>query len=298
MNDFVKGKIRKIKRSYYKIIEYPRADVMSDRIGNDFIYKSISEEKPLMITRLGSVELSAIYSYNSKGEIPQNILNKLNNNAGVFPKSNNIAECFCKRYSSDLSEADIIGVWYNPGEGRVIQKFAQSSNLVELRALEPYYYDNPWSKILENKKVLVIHPFEKSILNQFNKKDLLFQNKSVLPNFKLLTIRSVQSIAGNKTQFDDWFDALDFMCKQIDQCDFDICIIGAGAYGLPLAAHVKRMGKISIHMGGSTQLLFGIKGSRWDNHDFIKKLYNDSWIRPIPEEVVLNSSKVENGCYW
>ena len=27
--------------------------------------------------------------------------------------------------------------------------------------------------------------------------------------------------------------------------------LGCGAYGFPLAAHVKRMGKKAIHMGGS-----------------------------------------------
>lgn len=33
-------------------------------------------------------------------------------------------------------------------------------------------------------------------------------------------------------------------------------------YGFPLAAHVKHKGKQAIHLGGTLQLLFGIKGNR------------------------------------
>ena len=50
------------------------------------------------------------------------------------------------------------------------------------------------------------------------------------------------------------------MKSQMDQTDYDIALIGCGAYGFPLAAHAKRMGKQAIHMGGSLQLLFGIRG--------------------------------------
>lgn len=42
------------------------------------------------------------------------------------------------------------------------------------------------------------------------------------------------------------------MEDKIKQIDFDVCIIGCGAYGLPLAAFVKRMGKQAIHLAGGT----------------------------------------------
>lgn len=46
----------------------------------------------------------------------------------------------------------------------------------------------------------------------------------------------------------------------MDKIDYDICLIGCGAYGFPLAAHAKRKGKKAVHLGGALQLLFGIKG--------------------------------------
>ena len=51
-------------------------------------------------------------------------------------------------------------------------------------------------------------------------------------------------------------------------------------------------------MGGATQLLFGIMGSRWDTDPFISKLYNEYWVRPDQSETPKNADVVENGCYW
>ena len=64
-----------------------------------------------------------------------------------------------------------------------------------------------------------------------------------------------------KTGYDTWFDALAAMEKQMDACDYEVAIIGAGAYGLPLAAHARDTGHVAIQMSGATQLLFGIKAA-------------------------------------
>jgi hypothetical protein len=90
---------------------------------------------------------------------------------------------------------------------------------------------------------------------------------------------------------------------EIDKADFDVCLIGCGAYGFPLAAHVKRMGRKAVHFGGSLQLLFGIKGKRWEDPNYnpvynYAKLMNEHWIRPDESEKPSIASKVENACYW
>jgi hypothetical protein len=36
--------------------------------------------------------------------------------------------------------------------------------------------------------------------------------------------------------------------------------------GLPLAAAIKAMGRPALHLGGALQLLFGIRGRRWEGH--------------------------------
>ena len=160
------------------------------------------------------------------------------------------------------------------------------------------------TRVLENKKVLVIHPFSDNIKSQFQKRHILFENNEVLPNFTLLTIKAVQSLGSESTTFIDWFEALQWMKDEIDKKDYDICLIGAGAYGFPFAAHVKRNGKKAVHIGGSLQLFFGIIGKRWENEGKISGtdypgLINENWVRPSANgEQVQNLKKIEGGAYW
>jgi hypothetical protein len=90
----------------------------------------------------------------------------------------------------------------------------------------------------------------------------------------------------------------DWMCNEINKIEFDTAVIGAGAYGFPLAAHVKRLGKQAIHLGGASQLLFGIRGNRWDNNPAINRFYNEHWVKPLTSETPRNSYVVEKACYW
>ena len=86
------------------------------------------------------------------------------------------------------------------------------------------------------------------------------------------------------------------MENDIAATEFDIALLGCGAYGLPLAAHVKRLGRKSVHIGGACQVLFGIKGLRWDGHELISRLYNEHWVRPRETERPAGYLAVEAGC--
>ena len=55
-------------------------------------------------------------------------------------------------------------------------------------------------------------------------------------------------------------------------------------------------GKKPYTWGGATQMLFGIKGKRWE--DEYGEFMNEHWIRPSKEETPINAMKIENGCYW
>ena len=112
------------------------------------------------------------------------------------------------------------------------------------------------------------------------------------------TLKAVQSIGNTDGQFSTWFEALDYMCEQITNIEFDVAIIGAGAYGLPLASFVKKLGKKSIHLGGATQILFGIKGHRWEQRLFFQKLFNEHWVYPLAVERPKAFQKADSGAYW
>ena len=88
------------------------------------------------------------------------------------------------------------------------------------------------------------------------------------------------------------------MKAEIASLEFDVAIIGAGAYGLPLGAYIKKIGKQAVHMGGATQILFGIKGKRWEERDYFKKMFNQYWKYPFPVEKPEKANSLEGGAYW
>ena len=270
-----------------------------------------------MISRFGATELSCLINYQGvvesnknvisyiTGSSPQwwwdmKIIEQMQNWSGFFPPKIDKIERFCQLMLIDMLQVDILGSWIKNED-----QFKEHLNdciKISFESLNPYFSKYPWTKALEFKKVLVVHPFATTIESQYLKRDLLFEG-NLLPQFELKTLTAVQSIAGNKTPFSDWFEALEHMKAKIDLEDFDICLIGCGAYGFHLAAHVKRKGKKAIHLGGSLQLLFGIKGKRWENPDYNPKynyaqLMNENWVYPAEEEKPQNASSVEGGCYW
>ena len=270
-----------------------------------------------MIARFGSTELTCLSNYMSiknnqfnilkyiKGEISPwwwepKIFKQMQDWSGFFPPNQKNIEKFCELMIKDIEQLDMLGSWQL--KENIFQKQLKNIFKVRLTSLEPFWAKKPWTLSLEGKKVLVVHPFAETINMQYKKRTLLFKTNR-LPSFDLKTVKAVQSIAGNKTAFKDWFDALDYMKSQIDSIDYDVCLIGAGAYGFPLAAHVKRSGKKAIHIGGSLQLLFGIRGKRWEKDDYhekfnYKELINSNWVRPNSNEQPKNSELVEDNCYW
>lgn len=282
------------------------APVLLEEEGQHSIAVSLAQNKPLLVARLGSVELACLGSFlrrrqsGAKG-YPKKIRYWMGNNAGFFPTDDASLDALARLYLERLSQVDVLAVWFNRYEDVICNSYCGSARLVELGCLESFRFAHPWSAQLSGKKVLVIHPFAASIERQYREnRRRLFANPEVLPEFELKTLQAVQSSAGATVAFSSWFDAYRHMCDEMTGIDFDVCLVGAGAYGLPLAAFAKEMGKQAIHMGGVTQILFGIKGRRWEElyADSTAKLFNEHWIRPLQVETPAQKERVENGCYW
>lgn len=293
---------------------------------NDLIYSLLLRDGGCTISRFGTLEIGIVNNYltvHSKENILKRcyqyitdntglpwwdslFFRSMHLNAGIFPESIDVLNRFSERYLADIPEIDLLGSFnyaekFMPLRDDVIN--------VHLECLYPFFVERPWTRALKNKKVLVVHPFEKTIKSQYARRECIFDNSEILPSYELKTFKAVQSNAGNNVPFKDWFEALKWMEDEIAKIDFDICILGCGAYGLPLAATIKRMGKKAIHMGGGSQLLFGIKGKRWDNDAYHWKnlpqldtnyssLYNEYWVRPSQGEIPKDANKVEGACYW
>lgn len=257
----------------------------------------LNRKEHCMISRIGSNELYILKKYLKKQSYPEEKKMIMQNSAGVFPPTDATMEKFSEIYMEHLKQIDLLGVWFNPYEDIIANTVCPNAKLTVLRNLEPYFSHHPWSQYLADRKVLIIHPFIETITSQYKKREILFENKKILPSFELKTYKSVQSIGGNKN-FTSWFDALEFMKQDITKIDFDVAIIGAGAYGLPLAAHIKQMDKKAIHLGGATQMLFGVYGKRWEKKQEFQALINPHWVKPSISETPASAQAVENACYW
>jgi hypothetical protein len=279
--------------------------ILEPQAGNDLLGQWLQESKPRAIGKMGESELGALRRYaahrDERGICRRwgGSRRRLTVNAGVYPPDDASLSRFCAHYGGVLAELDMLAVWFHWGERRTVARRAPAATLAALTALEPFYHQRPWSRHLAGKRVLVISPFAQTIKRQYAQRERIWQNKpEVLPDFRLETLRCPLSAALVEPPFGSWFDAMLAMQAEMDCRVYDVAIVGAGAWSLPLASHAKSRGKWAIHLGGGTQILFGIRGRRWDGNAFLRTIYNDAWVRPDPADRPPASTLIENSCYW
>lgn len=306
------------KESFTKDIKhYSGRKILSADKTNKYIFNMVKGKRPFMVCRFGATEMNAINSYLEFEHFPhkdtrKQCVEKLCKTAGFFPNNIEKGRQFVDLMLKSCQFIDLCGIWNLYMEDYVLKTFASEAGLTLLGHLEPWNLDDkdikPWTSALKGKKVLVIHPFAETISHQYNNyRTKIFERKfeadDILPKFELITLKAVQTINFNteSVKYKDWFEALDSMIKQCESIDFDIAIIGCGAYGFPLAAAIKQLGKGAVHLGGATQLLFGIMGKRWETEGYkeiFDQIKNEYWTRPMPSETPENANEIENGCYW
>lgn len=289
--------------------------VMGFQDTQDQIANLISGGAPFMVARFGSGELRAVWRWRirkraSWSEIVYRELVRrekiiwsprrheaLERVAGFFPLDAKSVGQFSEVMVSAMSEVDVFGSWVR-GENEFASELHHAKT-TQLGFLEPFFSPSPWTRALANKKVLVIHPFSNTILHQFARRQDLFDDPSILPDMDLTVLRAFQTAGGNRPEKLNWFGALERMAEKALEEEFDVALVGCGAYGFPLAAKLKREGRGVIHLGGMLQLLFGIKGYRWERErPDLGKLYNPSWIRPLDTDTPQNYQVIENASYW
>ena len=282
---------------------------------NNSIYQLLIRKEPCMIARLGNTEINTlikfdnfikmnsiekIYQWAKTSQYPFSsncILNYIYPESGFYPVNKKSLTLFREELTTAMKDLDILGSWIK-GENNFI-KYMKQTIAIDLQHLEPYYHPSPWTRALKDKNVLVIHPFTKSIEQQYKyNREKLFSDKQVLPKFNLKLIKSPFTTPGENKEYQDWFTTLESIYEKAKLIDFDIAILGCGSYGFPLASKIKKIGKKSVHLGGATQLLFGVKGRRWKDNQFFKNTFNEFWIYPSEEEIPLQYQKMDNGCYW
>lgn len=267
--------------------------------GASVLKDQILAGEPFAAIRIGAVEMGALNNYEkillgyAKTYKPSVRLS-MKQNAGFFPTNDKQLTFYAKHFFKEAMKTDILGISGIHMETYMYQRYLGQAKVIPYEAFEPLRGD--WIQALEGKRVLVVSPFADDIAKQYKQKEKLFPS-GVIPEFTLLTVKAVQTI-GEQTddRYHTWFEALDAMKVEIMKHDFDIALVGAGAYGSHLCWFIKSMSKQAIQTGGATQTMFGIMGRRWESRSHVSQYLNDHWIRPSVKP--LGAEKVEHGAYW
>ena len=300
--------------SYQRLIDIqPKAISRTDT--NKMIFNLIKSDEPFMVGRFGLTEVDTLIHYDNFSKMnsleklhewsltlrypfsKNCILNDIHRQSGFYPVTKKNIALFKEEMISSMKRVDLLASWVK-GECRY-QKYLPNTQVCKLDFIEPYLSENPWSEALEGLKVLIIHPSTDSIYDQYNQNRCnIFRDQKVLPKFELKLIKAPYTLPGESDDSSDWFEILDALTEETYQTDFDIALIGCGAYGFPLASRIKKLGKKSIHLGGATQIMFGIKGKRWDQRPVFMNLYNEFWKYPSINEKPQGYFGIDRGCYW
>ena len=294
--------------------------ILEKEESNSRIIQLIQSGKPFWIARYGHTEMrfinAVLYDRFIAGDITtenadvDSALKQFCNNAGFFPFDKELGTRYVDSVLKAAPNIDIHAVWDLWMEEYMADAFENKAEFMRWGDFAPYYLrkkDNikPWTSALKDKKVLVINPFVDSIQKQYTtfRTELfskIFDADMILPQFELLTLKSVQTSGGNiDNRFSNWFEALDYMKNLINDIDFDVALIGCGAYGYLLADYIKKIGKGAIQSCGCTQMLFGVLGKRWtEDSTLMSEVVNECWTRPSQEERYDGMNKVEDACYW
>jgi hypothetical protein len=276
------------------------------------IREVVAGGKPFFIGRNGTVETEVLFYWmlNRRAgggpSYPRHLSAQIQHNAGLFPNTDESIDRWCAEYVEALSLMDGgAALWYKGGwhlEKAVLDSAAPEAFRTPLRSLEPYYHERGarWTELLGGKKVVVISSFADTMRQQLGRpiwKDRMLDIPGVQWDF--IRTGYAPAVAQGRAEWPgcpDWSCAADYVVQKARGAD--VALIGCGALGMIIAGRLRRLGVSCIVLGGAVQVLFGIKGRRWAQHDVISGFWNEAWVSPAPHEIPGGAAGVEGGCYW
>jgi hypothetical protein len=277
------------------------------------IQKALISKNGFLVGRFGTIEFDICWE-SENGFITKDMAFVLERNAGVFPSSIESITKWVSATKEAFQAADILATgWYAPivnKETTLLASWGSAVTQVKLRSLEPYYCAPRlrWTNVLDGHRVCVVSSFTASMSKQIDKGERKIwpgAGDSIWPRYtewSWVNTGYAPSMSLGRCSWEEdpesWEDAVRYVVERVMETGARIVLIGCGGLGMVIAGELKKRGKICIVMGGAIQVLFGMKGGRWKNHDVISKMWNDEWVYPSLEETPACAWTVENSCYW
>ncbi len=261
----------------------------------------INKGEPFSAVRFGASELGCLNATEKidlgfKKTYKPAVRDSMKRRAGYYPTGDRHLSEYSHTFFEKCKGNDILAISGIHMEDYFAKKYMPDAKIIQNLALEPLL--GGWTDLLKGKKVLVVSGFADDIRKQYERREKLFPKDSgILPEFDLKVLEAPLTSGDSVDErFPSFMRYLEEMEERIRTIDFDIALIGAGAYGSLLCFYIKSLGKMALQTGGATQTLFGIIGKRWENRDYVKQYINEYWVRPSRKP--LGYEKIEGGCYW
>jgi hypothetical protein len=287
----------------------------------DYFTEFMKSSKPMFISRIGGSDFELVCDYYNNNEVINDdswylrAVRRVKELNGYF-NFNNDKACFKQFLDSMISyyeSGDLIG--YAGKQEKYFRFMLRGKSELDSR-FEPLISHISTDKILfnwnefiqpvtpflqsfktwgENKTILIVSPFSKSIEYQYSRKDKLFLNYQY-PEFKLKTYNtnityndSSDSADNLNITTENWHDECKRMADEIKHIDFDIAFLSCGSYAMFLGHYIKNeMGKQALYLGGSLNLYFNIYGKRFE------PLYDKVGLNPEYQIDAFENTVIEN----
>lgn len=295
---------------------------------NDKINQLFEKNDPFSVVRIGNMEGYFLDCFNKQTMPLQEFFYWLTLTSGVYPHDMHyLVNTWAEHNYQAMTNSDVLGFVDISGHVKLNEDFNNRYTKGkhtffgedEILVLDPGYLtncglvdvacENPWTKHLAGKKVLVVSNFVSTIEEQWQKiKDVWGDKSDVMANYELVgVVRSPFHPMMDDRQYphcDTWDKTLKHMQQEMDKYDYDVALVSAAAWAPALANHAKNTGKIGLTICGTLQLYFGIIGSRWAGNNKLytewPKMFNEHWKWPNDDDLPRNKdtfNKFEKA-YW
>jgi len=229
--------------------------------------------------------------------------------AGIFPADPAFYLEYNSFYMRCVREIDWLGLLLDPVMGpeilrryKLTNRFLYFKDLIPDRST-PCNPGNDYLHLFKGKRLIIVCPFAE-LLKQRATRDVFEGVWSKIGKkwFYPESVEAVQFPYGfQKDTFRKYRDAIalfEDIASDIASKNFDVALIAAAGLTVPIAAHIKQLGKIAVSLGGDLQVLFGVIGKRWRNKERWKRDYFNKWWINMPPQFRPEETEACEGAYW
>lgn len=233
------------------------------------------------------------------------------NQLGIFPADLGFYPRFDVWWVEHLRNLDCVGLFPDrlAPSLRILDHYRVPGKRIDFHDLEPdrsvpSQDAECYLPLLRDRRVLLICPFAALLKERAHRG--IFERVWAKTGKRWFEPRSVDALeipygfaTVTQRRYPTAIDLFESIQRDLAVRPFDLALIAAGGLAVPLASHVKHLGKLAIDVGGHLQIVFGVIGKRWrDWPDWRERYFNDAWI-DMPERYRPEETEVcDSGAYW